>query len=179
MVRFAAAHHPGLPPDRGPRGGRGPLVADACLGPSSGPRSTSPGEFRLADVLGAVRRCPGDVSVADCRVLLELEVDGKGQPSAVPPLRITIPTGRLYPGERDVKSFGDAAAPTPGDAQMATASKLLTFLIGNQEKSAKIQQRFDFCCQMLCAVQTADPRPTSHYRGKKWCKTGLEDGQRE
>ncbi|XP_055356672.1 uncharacterized protein LOC129601797 [Paramacrobiotus metropolitanus] len=27
----------------------------------------------------------------------------------------------------------------------------------------------------LCATQTADPRPTLHYRGKKWCVDGLQE----
>ncbi|XP_055348876.1 uncharacterized protein LOC129595791 [Paramacrobiotus metropolitanus] len=31
--------------------------------------------------------------------------------------------------------------------------------------------------RVLCATQTADPRPTSHYRKKEWCVTGLKDLQ--
>ncbi|XP_055356673.1 uncharacterized protein LOC129601798 [Paramacrobiotus metropolitanus] len=29
-------------------------------------------------------------------------------------------------------------------------------------------------CKTLCVTQTADPRPSLHYRGKKWCVDGLQ-----
>ncbi|XP_055329834.1 uncharacterized protein LOC129582347 [Paramacrobiotus metropolitanus] len=29
-------------------------------------------------------------------------------------------------------------------------------------------------CTMLCALQSADPRPSAHYDGKKWCVDGLD-----
>ncbi|XP_055348870.1 uncharacterized protein LOC129595785 [Paramacrobiotus metropolitanus] len=32
-------------------------------------------------------------------------------------------------------------------------------------------------CRALCATQSADPRPSSHYRGKEWCVDGLKDLQ--
>ncbi|XP_055352270.1 uncharacterized protein LOC129598404 [Paramacrobiotus metropolitanus] len=34
-------------------------------------------------------------------------------------------------------------------------------------------------CKMLCALQSADPRPTSHYRGKQWCVDGMQGIQLE
>ncbi|XP_055356321.1 uncharacterized protein LOC129601510 isoform X2 [Paramacrobiotus metropolitanus] len=34
-------------------------------------------------------------------------------------------------------------------------------------------------CKVLCAVQSDDPRPSSHYRGKQWCVGGLGDVQLE
>ncbi|XP_055348840.1 uncharacterized protein LOC129595761 [Paramacrobiotus metropolitanus] len=34
-------------------------------------------------------------------------------------------------------------------------------------------------CKVLCATQTADPRPTQHYRGTKWCIEGLGNLQLE
>ncbi|XP_055329580.1 uncharacterized protein LOC129582168 [Paramacrobiotus metropolitanus] len=34
-------------------------------------------------------------------------------------------------------------------------------------------------CKTLCAAQSSDPRPSSHYRGKKWCVDGLQHLQLE
>ncbi|XP_055340198.1 uncharacterized protein LOC129589450 [Paramacrobiotus metropolitanus] len=33
--------------------------------------------------------------------------------------------------------------------------------------------------EILCATQSADPRPSAHFRGKKWCVDGLRDLQLE
>ncbi|XP_055330321.1 uncharacterized protein LOC129582739 [Paramacrobiotus metropolitanus] len=65
----------------------------------------------------------------------------------------------------------EAALPVPGDAEKRSLSEWLTKVAadGDQELGRRA------VCRLLCAIHTADPRPSSHYRGKKWCTDGLQD----
>ncbi|XP_055330329.1 uncharacterized protein LOC129582747 [Paramacrobiotus metropolitanus] len=65
----------------------------------------------------------------------------------------------------------EAALPAPGDDEMRVLAEWLkTITADGRQKRYRIA-----VCRLLCATQTADPRPSAQYRGKKWCTGGLQD----
>ncbi|XP_055348882.1 uncharacterized protein LOC129595797 [Paramacrobiotus metropolitanus] len=73
--------------------------------------------------------------------------------------------------------------PATSDEQMQTLSKFLAWIANEQIASSKDEaKRQDAACevlQILCSLQTSDPRPSTYYRGKKWCVDGSRNVQPE
>ncbi|XP_055352284.1 uncharacterized protein LOC129598417 [Paramacrobiotus metropolitanus] len=63
----------------------------------------------------------------------------------------------------------EAGLPEPDEEQLL---RLRQWLNGGGKSQ---QTDVPFVGQVLCALQSADPRPAAHYRGKKWCRDGLQD----
>ncbi|XP_055348860.1 uncharacterized protein LOC129595776 [Paramacrobiotus metropolitanus] len=63
----------------------------------------------------------------------------------------------------------EKCVPKPSAKDLRTLSMFLAFVAANEGHS---QREW---CNALCATQSADPRLSSHYRGKEWCADGLKD----
>ncbi|XP_055356545.1 uncharacterized protein LOC129601705 [Paramacrobiotus metropolitanus] len=67
----------------------------------------------------------------------------------------------------------DAALPIPSAQELQNLQQRLKAR-GKEEEDLKA-----VVCKMLCAVQSCDPRPSAHYRGKNWRLNGLGNLQLE
>ncbi|XP_055340291.1 uncharacterized protein LOC129589522 [Paramacrobiotus metropolitanus] len=68
----------------------------------------------------------------------------------------------------------DATLPVPSKQTLQELLDRLNYR--NTDAQRELKQ---VVCQMLCALQSADPRPSAHYHGKKWCVDGLQGLQVE
>ncbi|XP_055340299.1 uncharacterized protein LOC129589531 isoform X2 [Paramacrobiotus metropolitanus] len=72
----------------------------------------------------------------------------------------------------------EAALPMPDEAEEQALRELLQRLkVGGDLKEEKTPK--SAVTKALCQAQSSDPRPSTHYRGKKWCVVGLEGVQLE
>ncbi|XP_055348889.1 uncharacterized protein LOC129595805 [Paramacrobiotus metropolitanus] len=69
----------------------------------------------------------------------------------------------------------EAALPVPSDGDVHDLFQ--RFRVGGDLRNNNKLKAL--LCTALCALQSADPRPSSHYHGKKWCVEGLEEVQLE
>ncbi|XP_055356547.1 uncharacterized protein LOC129601706 isoform X2 [Paramacrobiotus metropolitanus] len=60
------------------------------------------------------------------------------------------------------------------DEQMHRLSGWLTGLQARVQLTKQARRYLAMVRKTLCATQTADPRPSLHYRGKEWCVDGLQ-----
>ncbi|XP_055356677.1 uncharacterized protein LOC129601803 [Paramacrobiotus metropolitanus] len=86
-------------------------------------------------------------------------------------------TGRL---DYALWSAMDAGMSAPGDTELRRLFNWLKFektkheLVKSPNSMPDDWKKYTaMICKTLCATQTADPRPSLHYRGKKWCVDGL------
>ncbi|XP_055357460.1 uncharacterized protein LOC129602465 [Paramacrobiotus metropolitanus] len=67
----------------------------------------------------------------------------------------------------------EAGLPAPGHTELRRLGTWLS-LHTHGKQTSHARKCVAFVCKTLCATQTADPRPTLHYRGKEWCVDGLK-----
>ncbi|XP_055355383.1 uncharacterized protein LOC129600811 [Paramacrobiotus metropolitanus] len=67
----------------------------------------------------------------------------------------------------------DAALPAANDAEVQRLSEWLASIAAEESKGFHRMA----VCRLLCTTyaQTADPRPSLHYRGNQWWTDGLQD----
>ncbi|XP_055357125.1 uncharacterized protein LOC129602181 [Paramacrobiotus metropolitanus] len=127
--------------------------------------------YRLPDVVAVCSSLPcNTLLMTHCQIHLICSY-GFLQQARILNVSIKIPTARLPMGDE----FGcalwdvlDAALPAPSDQQL---QELVGRLNGNTDAHQELKR---VVCQLLCALQSVDPRLSAHYRGKKWCVDGLE-----
>ncbi|XP_055357225.1 uncharacterized protein LOC129602256 [Paramacrobiotus metropolitanus] len=73
----------------------------------------------------------------------------------------------------------EAQLPAPDDAELRRVSTWLATFPAHGQLTEKARESVAEICKTLCATQSADPLPSLHYRGKKWCVDGLQDLQVE
>ncbi|XP_055356497.1 uncharacterized protein LOC129601662 [Paramacrobiotus metropolitanus] len=130
-------------------------------------------QIRLCDFV-AMRTGPYDwINLVGCEV--ELKYFGDDIMGIAPIVLVNVPVGRLRTLDLGCAMWDvlEAALPALSGEETHMLAKWLALLASNRSPSTDLKQIH----KMLCAVQTADPRPTSHYRGKKWCMDGLGDSQ--
>ncbi|XP_055349721.1 uncharacterized protein LOC129596464 isoform X2 [Paramacrobiotus metropolitanus] len=117
------------------------------------------------------------VHLVDCVVVLDCEFYTAPPRGFKAHSKINIGTLRL-PGNDDCsgREFWDAleaALPLPHEQELRKLFHWLTVC-----RDSSTQFYFEKAvCKILCATQSFDPRPWSHYRGKLWCLEGLRDLQ--
>ncbi|XP_055352891.1 uncharacterized protein LOC129598837 [Paramacrobiotus metropolitanus] len=122
-------------------------------------------EFLLNDFVASWKNCPC-VAIYLVHCYVHLEYGGKRLVIPVPAARLTMP-------DNDGCALWDAldaALPVLSDRQL---NKMARWLGDHDPLSAA----FRMIRKMVCAVQTADPWPSLHYRGKQWCVDGLKGVQ--
>ncbi|XP_055345250.1 uncharacterized protein LOC129593085 [Paramacrobiotus metropolitanus] len=78
--------------------------------------------------------------------------------------------------ERSIWDVLELALPIVSDAQRETVSEVLAWVAAQKNASPRVGWAWnDAVCKVLCAAQAQDPRPQSHFRGKKWCLDGLHN----
>ncbi|XP_055355572.1 uncharacterized protein LOC129600922 [Paramacrobiotus metropolitanus] len=141
--------------------------------PSFGSTSYSyPGPCRLADFIAACTDLPCQaIRLVICTVLLDYA--SSEQVYLPNHLLVYLPSVRLPLGgdvDRLIWGVLGTRVPTPNAEQLDT---LATWLASLNAGTSRSQRRL--ACRAVCATQTADPRPSSHYRGKEWCVAGLRE----
>ncbi|XP_055340213.1 uncharacterized protein LOC129589461 [Paramacrobiotus metropolitanus] len=135
------------------------------------------GYGRLEDFIRIGRRVPGGtLRLVDCTMKWMCPLKTQHGRRRGPVVSVELPEICL-PLSGD---FGaalwtavEAALPVPGDAALQELAQWRDWVLGlGDDHPEKIAG-----CKVLCAVQSSDPRPSSHYRGKRWCLDGLEDVQ--
>ncbi|XP_055340823.1 uncharacterized protein LOC129589921 [Paramacrobiotus metropolitanus] len=134
------------------------------------PINIYPFTYRLVDFIAACSDLPCDtIHMVRCTMELnyaELEDWKEIQ------LWVDL-SGIRLPMRRDMSSAVwdemENDVPMPSSEELDTLSGWLTFI--GREKVMRRER--GLACRTLCATQTADPRPSAHYRGKKWCADGL------
>ncbi|XP_055354309.1 uncharacterized protein LOC129599964 isoform X2 [Paramacrobiotus metropolitanus] len=132
--------------------------------------------FRLSSLdefIATCRHLPCDgIQVSQCRFTLSF---GTMLGECV----IDIPRARLAVNADLTSTMWEALEAgllRPSEEELRT---LLTSLdrtadpYNNEEPQFRWKYR-TLVCKVLCATQTADPRSSVHYRGKKWCVDGLQ-----
>ncbi|XP_055348875.1 uncharacterized protein LOC129595790 [Paramacrobiotus metropolitanus] len=69
----------------------------------------------------------------------------------------------------------EKCVPMPRKTELDALSTWLASVIADEGKDFERE----LSCNALCATQSIDPRPPSHYRGKEWCVDGLNGLQLE
>ncbi|XP_055329558.1 uncharacterized protein LOC129582152 [Paramacrobiotus metropolitanus] len=124
----------------------------------------------LPDFIATCRSLPCDaIQMTNCRVTLACKLHCVEKDTyLVTEWQINVGTARLQLRdgfECALWEALEAALGMPSDPQW---SKLAAV------KDAEMEVAFR---KILCLVQSGDPRPSSHYRGKRWCVDGLQDLQ--
>ncbi|XP_055348886.1 uncharacterized protein LOC129595802 [Paramacrobiotus metropolitanus] len=154
-----------------------------CLLHRSGPvtvkADVEPGFYRLQDFMAVCSSLPcSTIFMANCVVRLACccffpGFIGRERRICV---EIRIPTARL-PVRADFQwvlwDALEAVMLPPSDGELQKLSARMKSLEKNESNLKKV------VCAMLCAMQSADRRPSTHYRGKKWCVDGLHGLQLE
>ncbi|XP_055356496.1 uncharacterized protein LOC129601661 [Paramacrobiotus metropolitanus] len=135
--------------------------------------------FRLIDFVGTLRGSPCDViSLVKCVVQLEYRSPISNYEFSRPKLLISVIAGRASTTD-DVGSAMwnvlEDALPAVTDEQFQMLGRYLTVLAVHGNADDFLQRGANSNRQMLCTVQTADPRETVYCRGKHWCVDGLQD----
>ncbi|XP_055340231.1 uncharacterized protein LOC129589479 [Paramacrobiotus metropolitanus] len=131
--------------------------------------------YQLEDFVAACGRLPCEtVILVDCTVQLLCYCFSRQSARwkwRLVRVDIHIPTARLPIGPDFRCAWWNALEA----ALPATSGQEVEFLdlLQYSECDKDVQLR-KVVCTMLCALQSDDPRPTSHFRGKKWCVDGLE-----
>ncbi|XP_055330345.1 uncharacterized protein LOC129582761 [Paramacrobiotus metropolitanus] len=130
----------------------------------------------LGDLIAAFRDLPCNaIHLVRCRVRLQYDLTKllKIWDTSLE-LDVDLPWTRVPVGG-DVASTVweavEAALPAPSEA----ASRALSAWLAAIEAEDNHALHRMAVCKVLCTTQTADPRPSSLLRGKKWCKDGLQD----
>ncbi|XP_055330668.1 uncharacterized protein LOC129583017 [Paramacrobiotus metropolitanus] len=129
--------------------------------------------YKLEDFVTACCRLPCDaVHLSHCAIHLlccYFVLRSDRWERKLIPVEIDIPTAQL-PMHRDFRcalwEAMDTALPEPNE--QALPGLLFWLQRYADERILKA------VCTMLCALQSADPRPSAHYRGKMWCVDGLD-----
>ncbi|XP_055348227.1 uncharacterized protein LOC129595296 [Paramacrobiotus metropolitanus] len=130
--------------------------------------------YQLEEFIAACGRLPCDaVHMTSCvlRVLCGWFYREYGErKNRMVRVGISIPSVRLPTGRNLRCALWDALDAALPVANEQEIRKLLF--------RAELENSFDLkkvIALVLCALQSADPRSSAHYRGKKWCVDGLED----
>ncbi|XP_055357423.1 uncharacterized protein LOC129602432 [Paramacrobiotus metropolitanus] len=160
--------------------------SDKCPMHRDNAGKTNDFNYRLVDFIAACGDLPCDaVQLVDCALVLDFARLNEVE------LFVRLPAARLAV-DGDVGSAVWAAleqcVPMPSNKQMGMLSKWLTSLTVEETKpltlitamrASFIRNEREVFCKALCATQSADPRPSLHYRGKQWCVDGVKDLQLE
>ncbi|XP_055348887.1 uncharacterized protein LOC129595803 [Paramacrobiotus metropolitanus] len=97
-------------------------------------------------------------------------------------LLLRIPAALLMVYDKDLEcamwDMLELGLPRVDDAQLVTLSEFLVWVAAGKNASSAAGLAWDrTVCKVLCAAQSPDPRPQSHYPGRKWCVEGLQDLQ--
>ncbi|XP_055354044.1 uncharacterized protein LOC129599757 [Paramacrobiotus metropolitanus] len=114
------------------------------------------------------------ISLVRCPVKLEYNLDFRQQSSMSLALNVDMAKVRLsLSGDfaATVWNAVEALLPAPSDGEVRALSAWLASISTSADE--RHQGHRMAVCNLLCATQTADPRSSLHYRGKKWCSDGL------
>ncbi|XP_055355056.1 uncharacterized protein LOC129600524 [Paramacrobiotus metropolitanus] len=139
----------------------------------------------LHDFIAGCRSLPCDtVHIADCVVSLVCSFYLKPGLRAFKDrkfktaIKIHISMAHLHQSGDVACALWDALDAVLPRADEQELQKLVQRLKGGEDTNAEVKLEM-VVCKTLCATQSADPRFSSHYRGKKWCVDGLQDLQLE
>ncbi|XP_055352039.1 uncharacterized protein LOC129598243 [Paramacrobiotus metropolitanus] len=68
----------------------------------------------------------------------------------------------------------EAGLTVPSGTELARLANWLDPLRAHVQSTGRDKEYSAIVGKVLCAMQTADPRPSLHYRGQKWCVDGLQ-----
>ncbi|XP_055347370.1 uncharacterized protein LOC129594643 [Paramacrobiotus metropolitanus] len=110
--------------------------------------------------------------MVDCVIKWFCPLDTQKGRRRGPVLTMELPEARLmFNGDFGCTLWAvcEAALPALTDAEMRELDQWLTGVLHlSDDHPDKVA-----VCKTLCATQSSDPRPSVHYRGKKWCCDGL------
>ncbi|XP_055349120.1 uncharacterized protein LOC129595999 isoform X2 [Paramacrobiotus metropolitanus] len=133
----------------------------------------------LPDFIESCRKLPCKaIQLHSCVINLEWMVSGPQFSQIRLIVPIHIPRMRLETtSDFDCAVWDalEAALPAPSSDELQILSKWIQSSAAGEYTSTNGR----LLCWAMCAMHTADPRPSSHYRGKKWCVAGLQDLQLE